>query len=47
MCHTSSWGLLRQRPVVDRTDSEFQAFARLSLANDSDSLLEGLMCLLL
>jgi hypothetical protein len=39
-------GLLRQRPVVDRTDSEFQAFARLSLANDSDSLLERLICLL-
>lgn len=40
-------GLLRQRPVVDRTDSEFQAFARLSLANDSDSLLKRLICLLL
>lgn len=39
-------GLLRQRPVVDHTDSEFQAFARLSLANDSDSLLERLICLL-
>jgi len=37
-------GLLRQRPVVDATDSEFQAFARLSLANDSDSLLERLIC---
>lgn len=39
-------GLPRQRPVVDRIDSEFQAFARLSLANDSDSLLERLTCLL-
>lgn len=37
-------GLLRQRPVVDATDSEFQAFARLSLANDSDNLLERLIC---
>jgi hypothetical protein len=39
-------GLLRQRPVVDRTDSNFQAFARLSLANDSDMLLERLISLL-
>ncbi|KAE8454570.1 hypothetical protein EG329_000193 [Mollisiaceae sp. DMI_Dod_QoI] len=37
-------GLLRRRPMVDRTDSEFQAFARLSLANDSDCLLERLIC---
>ena len=39
-------GLLRQRPSVDHTDSEFQAFARLSLANDSDMLLERLICVL-
>lgn len=39
-------GLLRRRPFVDHTDSEFQAFARLSLANDSDSLLERLLCVL-
>lgn len=39
-------GLLRRRPQVDSTDSEFQAFARLSLANDSDRLLERLVCLL-
>jgi hypothetical protein len=39
-------GLLRRRPVIDHTDSEFQAFARLSLANDSDSLLERLICIL-
>lgn len=39
-------GLLRQRPQVDTTDSAFQAFARLSLANDSDRLLERLVCLL-
>lgn len=39
-------GLLRQRPRVDKTDSAFQAFARLSLANDSDRLLERLICLL-
>ena len=39
-------GLLRQRPQIDRTDSDFQAFARLSLANDSDKLLERLICML-
>ena len=39
-------GLLRQRPQVCSTDSAFQAFARLSLANDSNLLLERLVCLL-
>lgn len=39
-------GLLRQRPEVDKEDSAFQAFARLSLANDSDRLLERLICVL-
>ena len=39
-------GLLRQRPLVDGTDSAFQAFARLSLVNDSDRLLERMICLL-
>ncbi|KAG4431383.1 hypothetical protein IFR05_013143 [Cadophora sp. M221] len=39
-------GLLRLRPKIDKTDSSFQAFARLSLANDSDMLLERLMCIL-
>jgi hypothetical protein len=39
-------GLLRQRPNVDGSDSAFQAFARLSLANDSDKLLERMICLL-
>jgi hypothetical protein len=39
-------GLLRRRPMVDRTDSEFQALARLSLANDNDLLLERLICVL-
>lgn len=39
-------GLLRVRPQVDPTDSAFQAFARLSLANDSDMLLERLICTL-
>ncbi|KAJ5893447.1 hypothetical protein N7495_005138 [Penicillium taxi] len=39
-------GLLLKRPSVDETDTEFQAFARLSLANDSDKLLERLMCVL-
>lgn len=39
-------GLLRQRPNVRPSDSAFQAFARLSLANDSNLLLERLICLL-
>lgn len=39
-------GLLRQRPQVVASDSEFQAFARLSLANDSNLLLERMICLL-
>ena len=39
-------GLLRQRPDIVRSDSAFQAFARLSLANDSNMLLERLICLL-
>lgn len=39
-------GLLRRRPTVVKTDSAFQAFARLSLANDTDLLLERLICIL-
>ncbi|CAG7559606.1 unnamed protein product [Fusarium equiseti] len=39
-------GLLRLRPQVDRTDTAFQAFSRLSLANDSDGLLERYICTL-
>ncbi|KAH6666428.1 hypothetical protein B0J14DRAFT_202658 [Halenospora varia] len=39
-------GLLRQRPSIDKTDSLFQSFARLSIANDSDQLLERLVCML-
>ena len=39
-------GLLRRRPTVSKTDSAFQAFARLSLANDNDLLLERLICIL-
>src|SRR3954453_18396871 len=39
-------GLLRQRPNVDGSDTAFQAFARLSLANDSDKLFERMICLL-
>ena len=42
----SLMGLLRQRPNARKDDSSFQAFARLSLANDSDMLLERLICLL-
>jgi hypothetical protein len=39
-------GLLRRRPKVNRTDTDFEAFARLSLANDSNMLLERLICIL-
>ncbi|GAW12858.1 hypothetical protein ANO14919_022290 [Xylariales sp. No.14919] len=38
-------GLLRRRPAVDKSDKGFEAFARLSLANDSDKLLERLICM--
>lgn len=37
--------LLRQRPQIDRTDTAFQAFSRLFLANDSDRLLERYIAL--
>jgi hypothetical protein len=37
-------GLLRRRPKVNPDDSAFQAFGRLSLANDSNMLLERLVC---
>lgn len=40
-------GLLRRRPKVDIDNSSFQAFSRLSMSNDSDRLLERLICLLL
>lgn len=39
-------GLLRVRPQIDPTDSALQAFARLSLANGSEQLLERLVCVL-
>jgi hypothetical protein len=39
-------GLLRRRPKVNRSDTDFEAFARLSLANDSNMLLERLICML-
>ncbi|KAL8916377.1 MAG: hypothetical protein Q9172_006334 [Xanthocarpia lactea] len=39
-------GFLRQRPSVVITDNDFQAFARLSLANDSNLLMERMICLL-
>ncbi|KAL8668453.1 MAG: hypothetical protein Q9168_006915 [Polycauliona sp. 1 TL-2023] len=42
----SLMGLLRQKPNARKDDSAFQAFARLSLANDSNMLLERLICLL-
>lgn len=39
-------GLLRRRPMIVKTDKAFQAFARLSLANNNDLLLERLICIL-
>ena len=39
-------GLLRRRPTVVKTDDAFQAFARLSLANNNELLLERLICIL-
>ncbi|KAL4737205.1 hypothetical protein BDV11DRAFT_216837 [Aspergillus similis] len=39
-------GLLRLRPRVNGRHSAFQEFCRLSLANDSNRLLERLICLL-
>lgn len=42
----SLMGLFRSRPKVDTNDSEFEAFARLSMVNDSDKLLERLICML-
>lgn len=39
-------GLLRRRPTIVKTDKAFQAFARLSLANDNNFLLERLICIL-
>ena len=39
-------GLLRRRPNIVKIDTAFQAFARLSLANDNDLLLERLICVL-
>ena len=38
-------GLMRRRPEVVQTDSDFEAFAKLSLANDNDKLLERLLCM--
>ncbi|KAL2812565.1 hypothetical protein BDW59DRAFT_167779 [Aspergillus cavernicola] len=39
-------GLLRRRPRVNSQNTAFQEFCRLSLANDSNRLLERLICLL-
>ncbi|KAL1878442.1 hypothetical protein Plec18167_004514 [Paecilomyces lecythidis] len=39
-------GLLRRRPRVNKDDSAFEAFCRLSLANDSNQLIERLICIL-
>jgi hypothetical protein len=38
-------GLLRRRPKTVKTDSEFMAFARLSLSNNNESILERLLCM--
>ena len=45
-CSYALMGILRRRPPVNANDGDFEAFARLSLANDSDRLLERLICLL-
>ena len=39
-------GLMSKRPHVEPKDTAFQAFARLSLANDSSMLLERMICIL-
>jgi hypothetical protein len=39
-------GLVRCRPLENTKDEDFEAFVRLSLAKDSDKLLERLICLL-
>lgn len=39
-------GLLRRRPETVKNESGFEAFASLSLANDSQRLLERLICML-
>lgn len=39
-------GLLRLRPQIDRSDDQFQAFARISLSNDSDALLKRAISIL-
>lgn len=39
-------GLLCRRPAVVKGESAFEAFAKLSLANDSNMLLERLICVL-
>ncbi|ERF68494.1 hypothetical protein EPUS_05633 [Endocarpon pusillum Z07020] len=38
--------LLKQRPRTNPNDTLFQALARLSLANDSDQIVERMMCML-
>ncbi|RMZ76199.1 hypothetical protein DV737_g4942, partial [Chaetothyriales sp. CBS 132003] len=39
-------GLLGQRPRANPFDNQFQALARLSLANDSSNIVERMMCML-
>ena len=39
-------GFLHERIQFDKDESDFQGLARLSLANDSDRLLERMMCML-
>ncbi|KAI0015294.1 hypothetical protein F4780DRAFT_773650 [Xylariomycetidae sp. FL0641] len=38
-------GLLRRRPPINKAGTSFEALAKLSLANDSDMLLEHLICM--
>jgi hypothetical protein len=39
-------GLLGHRPRANPDNSQFQALARLSLASDSDRVVERMMCML-
>ena len=39
-------GLMRIRPPIDRTDTSFQAFARMSFPQDNEGLIERVVCLL-
>jgi hypothetical protein len=42
--HYVLMGLLQHRPAVEKTDNSLQAFCRICLANETDRLLERLIC---